>query len=199
MGLHEIAVIPFTSTCLNGFFFMRRSILAVALAAMVAIGVTSVSAYIEGGWPETCLEMNDMVEASPLGSGAVGIYQRAFGADAEQACQNDHLRDVQRSFAWAIGSSPAGEQSAIERIQARLITPPSAVAYDVSFESDGDHSISARFSGDSVGCWVGTRGLNLRVPGNFSATEQNVTTEFARVGLDAGPFLDSCRDLLQVR
>ena len=68
---------------------------------MAAVGGTS--AYINGGWPETCLEMNDMVEANAQGSGAVRIYQRAFGDKAEVACQRDHLQDVRRAFTWAIG------------------------------------------------------------------------------------------------
>ena len=84
---------------------MKKKIVALGLVliAVSAAAVASVSAYIDGGWPETCLEMNDMVEASPLGSGAVGIYQRAFGDQAEQACRNDHRDDVRRAFAWAIG------------------------------------------------------------------------------------------------
>jgi len=88
----------------------RRLPIAAALLLVVSllIGPRLVGAYIEGGWPETCLEMNDMVEASPLGSGAVGIYQRAFGDQAEAACQRDHLRDVQTSFAWAIGGDVPG-------------------------------------------------------------------------------------------
>ncbi len=73
---------------------------------VLAVGVSLVAthtaaAYFPGGWPESCLEVNDMVEGSPRGSGAVGIYQRAFGEAAEQACRNDHTQDVRRAFAWA--------------------------------------------------------------------------------------------------
>ena len=81
---------------------IRKWFLGVAVGILVgAAAVGTVTAYIEGGWPETCLEINDMVEASPLGSGAVGIYQRAFGDQAEAACQHDHREDVRRSFSWA--------------------------------------------------------------------------------------------------
>ncbi len=81
---------------------MRKLFIAAIVAAVVAVAVAaSVAAYIEGGWPETCLEMNDMVEASPRGSGAVGIYQGAFGDEAEAACQNDHREDIRQAFAWA--------------------------------------------------------------------------------------------------
>ena len=81
------------------------------ITAMVVAG--SAVAYIDGGWPETCLEMNDMVEASPRGSGAVGIYQNAFGADAEAACQRDHLVDVQTAFAWAMGRDAPAAPSVV--------------------------------------------------------------------------------------
>ena len=90
---------------------MRKWFLGVLVGALLAVAaVGGTSAYINGGWPETCLEMNDMVEASPLGSGAVGIYQRAFGGQAEAACQNDHRDDVRRAFAWAIGGASTPTQ-----------------------------------------------------------------------------------------
>lgn len=60
--------------------------------------------------------MNDMVEASALGSGSVGIYQRAFGADADTACRNDHREDVRRAFACAFPqvSPPAAPTPYVE-------------------------------------------------------------------------------------
>ena len=81
---------------------MRKWILGIAIGILLgAAAVGPTAAYIAGGWPETCLEMNDMVEASEQGSGAVGIYQRAFGDQAEAACQHDHREDIRRSFGWA--------------------------------------------------------------------------------------------------
>ena len=87
---------------------MRRIALALAVLAVLIIGATSARGYFFGGWPETCLEMNDMVEVSEFGSGAVGIYQKAFGDGpaAQAACQRDHRQDVRRAFAWAIGPEP---------------------------------------------------------------------------------------------
>lgn len=52
-------------------------------------------------WPTTCVELNDIVEGHLGHAGNVGIYQRAFGDQAETGCQNDHRRDVQSVFAWA--------------------------------------------------------------------------------------------------
>ena len=60
---------------------------------------------IPGGWPATCVALNDLVEASLGNSENVGIYQRVYGEQAEDACQNDHRADVQASFAWVLGST----------------------------------------------------------------------------------------------
>ncbi|MDE2896695.1 MAG: hypothetical protein OXO54_00060 [Chloroflexota bacterium] len=54
--------------------------------------------------------MNDVVEAHLGNDRNVGIYQRVFGDQAEQACQNDHRDDVRGVFAWAFhdsGTAPA--------------------------------------------------------------------------------------------
>ncbi len=83
------------------------SIISLALLVAFAVSIAAARADYVGGWPETCLEMNDMVEASDRAGGAVGIYQRAFGDDAEAACQNDHRDDIQRAFAWAFSDVPA--------------------------------------------------------------------------------------------
>ena len=40
-------------------------------------------------WPKTCVELNDIVEMHLGNHENVGIYQRAFGDDAEGACQDD--------------------------------------------------------------------------------------------------------------
>ncbi len=71
---------------------------AAALLAAVTAGVASAQ------WPTTCVELNDIVEAHLANHGNVGIYQRTFGDQAEQACQNDHRNDVRSVFAWAIGN-----------------------------------------------------------------------------------------------
>ena len=68
-----------------------------ALALLVPVTVAQ--------WPTTCVELNDIVEAHLGNDNNVGIYQRVFGDQAEQACQNDHRDDVRSVFAWAIGTS----------------------------------------------------------------------------------------------
>ena len=77
-----------------------RAVWAVFLAALWA--AVSVS-YAAAQWPTTCVELNDIVEAHLGNDSNVGIYQRVFGDQAEQACQNDHRDDVRSVFAWAIG------------------------------------------------------------------------------------------------
>ncbi len=90
---------------------MNKRLSAACAAAVITAGLMAGSAlgYFKGGWPETCLEMNDMVEASSLGSGAVGIYQRAFNDQysAEVTCRRDHLQDVRGAFSWALDNPSA--------------------------------------------------------------------------------------------
>lgn len=90
-----------------------RAVWAVVLAALLT--AVSVS-YAAAQWPATCVELNDIVEAHLGNDHNVGIYQKVFGDQAEQACRNDHRNDVRSVFAWAIGgdSSPI---SSVERGQ----------------------------------------------------------------------------------
>ncbi len=89
-----------------------RAVWAVVLAALFT--AVSVS-YAAAQWPTTCVELNDIVEAHLGNDHNVGIYQKAFGDQAEQACRNDHRDDVRGVFAWAIGGAPA--TSSVERGQ----------------------------------------------------------------------------------
>ncbi|MDE2902089.1 MAG: c-type cytochrome [Chloroflexota bacterium] len=65
-------------------------------------------------WPTTCVDLNDIVEAHLGNDENVGIYQRVFGDQAEQGCQNDHRDDVRAVFSWAFDqaaqSADAGTQ-----------------------------------------------------------------------------------------
>ena len=90
----------------------KRAVWAFFLAAVWATVSVSVAA---AQWPTTCVELNDIVEAHLGNDNNVGIYQRVFGAQAEQACRNDHRDDVRSVFAWAIGGAP--QASSVERGQ----------------------------------------------------------------------------------
>ena len=81
----------------------RAASLLVATVALVTFGVSIAQAQ----WPTTCVELNDLAEAAVGNHQNVGIYQRAYGDQAEAQCQNDHRDDVRRTFAWALGG--AGE------------------------------------------------------------------------------------------
>ena len=70
--------------------------MGVALVALVATLTTAVAQ-----WPTTCVELNDLAEAAAGHHQNVGLYQRAYGADAEARCQADHLQDVYRTYGWA--------------------------------------------------------------------------------------------------
>ena len=178
---------------------MRRVLLTFAVLAVLTIGATSARAYFFGGWPETCLEMNDMVEASQYGSGAVGIYQRAFGDGAEAACQNDHRDDIRRAFAWAISTAPA-EWSMHELFRNNT----SGVEYELEHTSGESPEIWARgrHLGDrySFNCDLVDRYSTVRYwinpPGQGSGfgPESSVRAAFASVGKadQADPFIRSC-------
>ena len=81
----------------------RAASLLMATIALVAFGVSIAHAQ----WPTTCVELNDLAEAAAGNHQNVGIYQRAYGDQAEAQCQSDHRDDVRRTFAWALGG--AGE------------------------------------------------------------------------------------------
>ena len=130
--------------------------------------------------------MNDMVEASEHGSGAVGIYQRAFGDGAEAACQNDHRDDIQRAFAWAIGGTASPET-----IEGHLFTnTPHGIRYTLEFSSEEPPDITA--SGDYHGrfflirCYLRGKERDLR----YSVSVPDVTSygadvDTVRAGFDA--------------
>ena len=76
-------------------------------AVLVAVSATLIFVpFAFAQWPTTCVELNDIVEAHLGNTENVGIYQKVFGDQAEQACQNDHRDDVRNVFGWAIGSTP---------------------------------------------------------------------------------------------
>ena len=79
----------------------RAATLLIATIALVTLGV----AIAQAQWPTTCVELNDLAEAAAGNHQNVGIYQRAYGDQAEAQCQNDHRDDVRRTFAWALGGT----------------------------------------------------------------------------------------------
>ena len=69
--------------------------------------VAATAASVGAQWPTGCVELNDIVELHLSNTDNVGIYQQVFGNQAEAACRADHRTDVQTTFAWAFGTSPA--------------------------------------------------------------------------------------------
>ena len=68
------------------------------------------------GWPTTCIDLNDIVENHLGNDNNVGIYQRAFGDQAEAGCRGDHREDVRGVFAWAFDIvTPTRAQSGSDR------------------------------------------------------------------------------------
>ena len=69
---------------------MKR--LALTAVAVVWLLIATVSAAL-AEWPTTCVELNDLIEASLGNDENVGIYQRVHGDQAESACRQDHGSD----------------------------------------------------------------------------------------------------------
>ncbi len=89
----------------------RRLVLALSAVA-VAISASVSTAW--ASWPTTCVELNDIVEAHLGNHQNVGIYQRVFGASAEQACRNDHGDEVRVLFAWAMEAPGEDSEPVVE-------------------------------------------------------------------------------------
>ena len=77
---------------------LASAVLLALLTAAVATGVALAQ------WPTTCVDLNDIAEAHLDNHGNVGIYQRVFGDQAEQACQQDH-----RGSSAGIGQRPMAD------------------------------------------------------------------------------------------
>ena len=61
------------------------------LAVSVLVGLSVSTALAQ--WPTSCVELNDVIEASLGNDENVGIYVRVHGDQAEAACRRDHERD----------------------------------------------------------------------------------------------------------
>ena len=84
-----------------------------AALAATAGALTPPTSQFVGGWPTTCVYLNDVVEAHVGNDHNVGLYVRAFSDQAEAWCQRDHAEDVRGTFAWASpcgAAQPAGSE-----------------------------------------------------------------------------------------
>lgn len=61
-----------------------------------------------GGWPTTCVELNDIVERHLGNDHNVRIYQETLSSGAESGCQLDHRDDVRATFTWALPPTRPG-------------------------------------------------------------------------------------------
>ena len=68
------------------------------VSEIVRILLEAQSTQADLAWPTDCVELNDIVENHVGNDSNVGIYQRAFGDQAEQGCRNDHREEVRSVF-----------------------------------------------------------------------------------------------------
>ena len=100
---------------------MRR-IRAILIAAVVAVAAAATLATpVFAQWPTTCVDLNDIVENHLGRDNNVGIYQRAFGDQAEAGCQGDHREDVRGVFGWAFDLAPSAPPPAVEASSLPLV------------------------------------------------------------------------------
>ena len=85
-----------------------RIALSMVVAAVAAFGLATPAL---AQWPTTCVDLNDIVETHLGNDGNVGIYQRVFGDQAEEGCQNDHRDDVRGVFGWAFDQAAQSADS----------------------------------------------------------------------------------------
>ena len=95
-------------------------------------------------WPTTCADLNDIVEAHLGNDGNVGIYQRAYGDQAEPACQADHYADVRSVFAWALPLAPPPAPAPTEH-------PDYERVRQVAIARGAASDLAAAIAGDVIG------------------------------------------------
>ena len=129
---------------------MRVTRATCAAVVVAAVTMAALATPVFAQWPTTCVELNDIVEAHLGNDNNVGIYQRVFGDQAEQACQNDHRDDVRGVFAWAFDEAGSETQSDVHD----LAWPSSCVELNDIVENHlGNHNnveIYQRVFGDQA-------------------------------------------------
>ena len=142
---------------------IKRLVFAGFVVGLLTVATVAV---VKAQWPTTCVELNDIVEAHLGNHSNVGIYQKTFGDQAEQACQNDHRNDVRSVFAWAIGETQA---PASTPTQAPVSTPesspqPTPAPVRTNWREVEDRDQFSPTQGQSVGFYVlGTGGATVNV------------------------------------
>ena len=127
------------------------------------------------GWPVTCVGLNDVVEGHLGNAGNVGIYQAAFGDQAEPACQNDHRNDVQLAFDWAKGTmflDASGEFTRFEwgKYQPVSLAPlpaepttPQAPGFVLHYSSPGNLAFVVDLPANAHWVWAGGDDASIQI------------------------------------
>lgn len=105
---------------------MRR-LAAITVLALTALLLASNSAFAK--WPTTCVELNDIIESIYGNYDNLGLYQKTYGDQAEQACRAEHREGVRQAFRWLIDDFEADPTPADTVIVPAIEPPLHAVAY----------------------------------------------------------------------
>lgn len=158
---------------------VRRLFAGAALATAFLLALLATPALAQ--WPTTCVELNDIVEADLGNSQNVGIYQRVFGDQAEQACRNDHRGDVQSTFAWALPTpAPApASQPAPAPAPAPAPLPASPAISEVTL------MVASPFVFQDGTIWIGTAAGGVLRSTNTGANFQQVISGLPNLTINA--------------
>ena len=105
---------------------MRR-LSAITVLALTALLIAITPTFAQ--WPTTCIEFNDTVESVYGNYDNLGLYQKTYGDQAEQACRAEHREEMRQAFGWLIDEH-GGEPTSVVTIIVPALEPPlHAVAY----------------------------------------------------------------------
>lgn len=105
---------------------MRR-LAAIAILTLTTLLIASTPTFAQ--WPTTCVEFNDIVESVHGNYDNLGLYQKTYGDQAEQACRAEHREELRQAFHWLIDGDEGEQTNAVTVVVPELEPPLHAVAY----------------------------------------------------------------------
>ena len=152
---------------------MRRILTSIVAAVLAAATAAALATPVFAQWPTSCVELNDIVEQHLGSDNNVGIYQRAFGDQAEAGCQGDHREDVRSVFGWAFDFETSGSAAA---------PPPAAAASSLPLVDDALYSAVWQGQTEQVRTLVAAgANVNVRTSDNDPLIQEAVWRDYSEI------------------